>query len=114
MEYLDAHKDEILTKLLEGDWRSLLPSDLYSEVVSWFKRHRDDAELVVRFVCQSKNQKYAVYFICDPSVEGNKFLIKDLVFSDPGRPLAIVPCVYSMPLFCMPNDLYSKILRKKS
>ena len=114
MEYLDAHKDEILAQLLEGEWKLLLPSELYQDLSSWFQRHLSSTEVAVRFVCQApKEQRFAVYFVCSPKLHTNKVQINDLRFGEQSFPLAVPPTVYELPLYCMPADLYSKILRKK-
>lgn len=114
MEYLDAHKDEILAQLLEGEWRALLPTDLYQSVTDWFARQKESKEVVVRFVCQApKEHRFAVYFLCTPKLVSNKVQINDLRYGEDNYPLAIPPSVYELPLYCMPTDLYSRILRKK-
>lgn len=115
MEYLDAHhKDEILAQLLEGEWQLLLPKSIYSSVADWFQRQPKSKELAVRFVCQApKDQRFAVYFLCSPKISNGKVKILDLKFGEDGYPLAIPPIVYELPLYCMPEDLYSKILGKK-
>jgi hypothetical protein len=115
MEYLDAHhKDEILAQLLEGEWQLLLPKHIYSNLSQWFQRQLKTKELAVRFVCQApKDQKFAVYFLCSPKIANGKVKINDLKFGEDGHLLAVPPQVYELPLYCMPEDLYSKILGKK-
>lgn len=115
MEYLDAHhKDEILAQLLEGEWQLLLPKSIYSGVADWFQRQSKSKELAIRFVCQApKDQRFAVYFLCSPKISSGKVKILDLKFGEDGHLLAIPPIVYELPLYCMPEDLYSKILGKK-
>jgi len=115
MEYLDAHhKDEILVQLLAGEWQLLFPKNLYTDLVRWFQRHQKTKEVVVRFICQApKDQKFAVYFLCSPEIQGNKVSIQDLKYGESSYPLVIPPQVYELPLYCMPEDLYSKILSKK-
>jgi hypothetical protein len=115
MEHLDAHhKDEILLQLLAGEWQLLFPKNLYSDLSGWLQRQQKTKEVVVRFVCQApKDQKFAVYFLCSPKISGNKVKINDLKYGETKHPLAIPPQVYELPLYCMPEDLYSKILSKK-
>jgi len=115
MEYLDSHhKDEILVQLLGGEWQLLFPKSLYADLSGWFQRQQKAKEVAIRFVCQApKEQKFAVYFMCSPKISANLVKINDLKYGEPKHPLAIPPQVYEMPLYCMPEDLYNRILSKK-
>ena len=114
MEYVNHHKDEILAQLLEGEWSLLFPKNIFGDLASWFQRQHKNKELAIRFVCQApKEQKFAVYFLCSPQIMGGKVQINDLNFGVTGQPLAVPPQVYELPLYFMPEDLYSKILGKK-
>jgi len=115
MEHLDAHhQDEILARLLEGEWQLLLPKNIFIDLSQWFQRQSKNKELAVRFVCQApKGQKFAVYFLCAPKIVNGKVKLTDLKYGETNHPLAVPPSVYELPLYCMPEDLYSKILGKK-
>lgn len=114
MEYLDAHQNEILARLMEGEWKELFPKEHYNALENWFQKHQKSKELVVRLVCQgAKEQKFAVYFICSPKVTNGKVRINDLKEGEVALPLAIPPALYEVPLYCMPEDFYSKMLGKR-
>jgi hypothetical protein len=115
MDFLDAHhKDEILLQLLSGEWQLLFPENLYSNLTEWFQRQQKNKEVVIRFICQApKDKKFAVYFLCSPKTVGSRVQINDLKYGEPKYLLAVPPAVYELPLYCTPEDLYSKILSKK-
>jgi len=117
MDSLDSYKDEILSQLLEGDWKSLFPRPIYSNVVSWFKRQATSDLVTVRFIFSHQggaDTRYAVYLLCEPFAHNGKVDVADLKFSiEDHRPLAIPPVLYEIPLYCMPADLLSRIYKKK-
>ena len=121
MGSLDAYKDEIISQLLEGDWKNLFPRKTYSSLTSWMKRHKAKEAVVVRFTffntikgSQDKDMRYAVYLLCNPVPKTGKVSVHDLKFAhDDSPPLAIPPLLYEKPLYTMPNDLLDKILKKK-
>lgn len=116
MGSLDAYKDEILSQLLDGDWRNLFPAKVYEPLEEWLSRHSTKSTVSVRFTFYNPVKeigKYAVYLVCNPKVKNGKVEVKDLKFSLDSLPLAMPPVLYELPLYCMPNDLLQKILKKK-
>jgi hypothetical protein len=123
MGSLDAYKDEIISQLLEGDWKKLFPRNIYANLISWMKRQKEKESVVVRFTFYNtgkgnqepdRDMRYAVYLLCDPSPKKGKVAVQDLKFSqDESPPLAIPPILYERALYNMPNDLLDKILKKK-
>lgn len=121
MGSLDAYKDEIISQLLEGDWKKLFPSKIFSNVSSWLKRHKDKDATVIRFTFNSpgkdgkpsKENRYALYLLCSPIIKKGRVTVKELKFSADELPLAVPPILYEKPLYCMPPDLLDKILKKK-
>ena len=122
MGSLDAYKDEIISQLLEGDWKKLFPRGIYSNITSWLKRHKDKEAVVIRFTFYNpdrdgkltNNNRYAIYLLCSPDVRKGKISVNDLKFSVEELPLAIPPILYKKALYCMPHDLLDKILKKKN
>ena len=115
MGSLDAYKDEIFSELLNGDWKSLFPKNIYVSIEEWAKR-QDGENIIFRFTfCQPpNNDRYAVYIICDSDLDQEKVRIKELVMpeaEDP--PLGIPPQLYDFPLYCIPKDFLQKVLKKK-
>ena len=121
MGSLDAYKDEIISQLLEGDWKRLFPRRIYANLTSWMKRHSKKESVVVRFTffnpskdgSSDKDIRYAVYLLCGPEAKRGKMTVHDIKFSEEDIPLAIPPVLYEKPLYNMPNDLLGKILNKK-
>lgn len=116
MGSLDAYKDEILSQLLDGDWKNLFPNKIYSSLEEWFNKHSKKSMVSIRFTFYNPVNdvgRYAVYLICNPTVKNGKVEVKDLKFSLDSLPLAIPPSLYELPLYCMPSDLLQKILKKK-
>lgn len=121
MSSLDAYRDEIISQLLEGDWKKLFPRGAYSNIVSWLKRQKDKNSVVIRFTFYnpdkdgkiSKENRYAIYLLCSPDVKKGKITVNDLKFSVEELPLAMPPILYKKPLYCMSPDLLDKILKKK-
>lgn len=121
MGSLDAYKDEIISQLLEGDWKKLFPRKIYSNITSWLKRHKDKESVVIRFTFYnpdkngkiSRESRYAIYLLCNPNIKKGKVSVNDLKFSVEELPLAVPPILYKKPLYCMPSDLLDKILKKK-
>jgi hypothetical protein len=124
MGSLDAHKEEIISQLLEGRWETLFPKKTYSNLVEWLDRHKSKDSVVVRFTfCDvdtsaGKSKKmleksrYALYLLCNPVPRKNKLVVQDVQFSE-DLPLAIPPLLYDKPLYCMSADLLRKMLKKK-
>jgi len=121
MGSLDAYKDEIISQLLEGDWKKLFPRGIYTNITSWLKRHKEKESVVIRFTFYnpdkdgniSKKSRYAIYLLCNPDIKKGKIVVNDLKFSVEELPLAMPPILYKKPLYCMPPDLLDKILKKK-
>ena len=55
--------------------------------------------------------RYAIYILCNPNL-GEKVIIRGYK-SQKGRPLAMMPSLYEVPLFCMPNNLLETILEER-
>ncbi len=127
MGSLDAYKDEIISQLLEGDWKNLFPRNVYSNLTTWLKKHKGKGDphgpepVVIRFTFfnpskdgnTANDMRYAVYLLCDPIPKKGKVSVHDLKFSEEGLPLAIPPMLYERALYIMPSDLLDKILKKK-
>jgi len=121
MGSLDAYKDEIISQLLEGDWKKLFPRGIYANIVSWLKRHKEKESVVIRFTFYNPDKegrasiksRYAIYLLCNPNVKKGKVAVNGLKFSVEELPLAMPPVLYKKPLYCMPPDLLDKILKKK-
>lgn len=121
MGSLDAYKDEIISQLLEGDWKKLFPRDIYSNITSWLKRQKNKESVVIRFTFYNPDEngkisnetRYAIYLLCNPRIQKGKITVNDLKFSVEELPLAVPPVLYKKPLYCMPADLLDKILKKK-
>lgn len=116
MGSLDSYKDEILTQLLDGDWKNLFPIKIYDPLEEWLGRHKEKPFVVVRFTFYNPIRdigRYAIYLLCNPNIKAGKIEVKDLKFSLDALPLAIPPSIYELPLYCMPSDLLQKILKKK-
>lgn len=121
MGSLDAYKEEIISQLLEGDWKNLFPRKIYSNLTDWLKRHKGKDPVVIRFTFFNPGKngdgdhdtRYAVYLVCDAIPKKGKVAVHDLKFSEEGLPLAIPPMLYEKALYIMPNDLLDKILKKK-
>lgn len=113
MGSLDAHKDEILSQLVHGDWKVLFPRQVYSDLTGWFKNQKETL-VNIRFLFSSNDVKYAVYLVCAPKFQKGKVDVRNMKFGEEGYPLAIPPTLYRMPLYCMPKDLLKKVLKKKN
>jgi len=116
MGSLDAYKDEILTQLLDGDWKNLFPTKIYASLEEWLNKHSEKSSVSIRFTFYNPVKevgRYAVYLICNPKVKNGKVDVKNLEFSLESLPLAIPPPIYNLPLYCMPSDLLQKILKRK-
>jgi len=115
MGSLDAHKDknEIFSKIVDGDWKSLFPKAIYEDVMEWFKRQQDEKRVSVRFTfCNPpNNDRYAMYVVCSPKLKKETVQIYDFKLSSE-HPLAMPIGLYEIPLFCMPKDLLKRILMK--
>jgi len=115
MGSLDAHKDEIIPQLIEGDWKRLFPKNIYSDLVSWFKR-RKSKDCVIRFIFCHLNdnlEQYAIYLLCKSKIKSDGSVnVLGLKYLEE-IPLAIPPVLYEKPLYCMPSDLAFKIIKKK-
>lgn len=114
MGSLDAYKDEIFSELVSGDWKSLFPKNLYTEILDWAEKQ--DSDVVFRFTfCQPPdNSRYAVYVRCDSDLNQEKVKIKDITTpSQEDPPLAIPPHIYDLPLYCIPRDFLQRVLKKK-
>lgn len=115
MGSLDAHKNEIFTQLVNGDWKSLFPRQVYAKLSNWFKRQKSETLVNVRFLFEAGEQRvpYAVYLVCEPKFEKGKVDVRSMKVGEEGYPLAIPPSLYNMPLYCMPKDLLIRITKKK-
>ena len=119
MGSLDAFKDEFVSQLLEGNWKKLFPTKIFSNLNEWFTRHKDKKAVAIRFIFfnESSNKdidtRYAVYLLCSPKPKKGKVDVFDLKFAPETLPLAIPPMLYDKPLYNMPNDVLNKILKKK-
>lgn len=121
MEFLDAYHDEILAQLLGGEWEILLPTSLFSDVIEWFEQQREKKEVAVRVVVSEPESNdlskpggpYALYIMCEPKISKGRVRVLDFKLAENNLPLALPPFLYEIPLYCMPRDLYSKILNKK-
>src|SRR5277367_389431 len=108
MGSLDAYKDEILSQLLDGDWKKLFPTKIYTSLEEWMSRHSDKPLVSVRFTFFNPMDsigRYAVYLCCNPKVKNGKVEVRDLKFAVDSLPLAVPPAIYQIPLYCMPPDL---------
>lgn len=116
MGSLDAHKDknEVFHKIVGGNWKSLFPRTIYSDISEWFDRQKEQKRVAVRFTfCHPpKNERYAMYVVCSPKLKKDLVQIHDFQVSEE-NPLAIPMGLYDMPLFCMPRDLLKRILKKR-
>lgn len=116
MGSLDSYKDEILSQLLDGDWKNLFPTKIYTPLEEWLQRQTEKSAIAVRFTFFNPVNdigRYAVYLVCNPKVKAGKVEVRDLKFALDSLPLAIPPAIYELPLYCMPADLLQKILKKK-
>lgn len=114
MGSLDAYKDEIFSELVNGDWKSLFPKSLYTDIQEWAKKQETDVIFRFTFCQPPDNSRYAVYIRCDADLSHDKVKIRDIIaptHDDP--PLAIPPNLYDYPLFCIPRDFLQRVLKKK-
>jgi len=114
MGSLDAHKEEILSQLVHGDWKALFPKKAYENLANWAKTQINETLVNVRFLFTSNDVKYAVYLVCSPKFQKGKVDVRNMKLGEEGLPLAIPPALYKMPLYCMPRDAIEKIIKKKN
>lgn len=112
----DAKKEEFISQLLDGNWKTLFPTDTWEELHAWFQRQKEEKALCVRFTFYDPDyafEKYAIHMICPPTLRRGRVQVKNLYLPPEDNPLGVPPALYKYPLYSMPQDLLQRSLRKR-
>jgi len=112
-----ARLKKFISQLYKGNWQSIFPEKLYSDLSEWFSSHESSDSVVVRFTFFEERddqvEKYAIHIECSPIIKKRVRIKGTHVpgYSKDEVPLAMPPSLYDFPLFCMPatNELLDNI-----